>query len=78
MQKLVPTMQKVLESMNDVRIDKLTVLNGGSNGGGNLAAQIVATNEQIKAATGLDVPQLVKDRFAAPGTPLPPPPPTRR
>lgn len=75
MQKLVPTMQKVLESMNDVRIDKLTVLNS-AGGGGNLAANLVATNEQIKAATGIDVPQLVKDRFAAPVTP--PAPPTRR
>jgi flotillin len=75
MQKLVPTMQQVLQSMNDVKIDKLTVLNQGGAGGGNLAAQLVATNEQIKAATGLDVPQLVKDRFAAPVTP--PPPPTR-
>ncbi|MBX7195795.1 MAG: flotillin family protein [Sandaracinaceae bacterium] len=73
MQKLVPTMKQVLESMNDVRIDKLTVLNQGSGGGGNLASQLVATNEQIKAATGIDVPQLVKDRFAAPGTPPPPP-----
>jgi flotillin len=75
MQKLVPTMQQVLQSMNDVKIDKLTVLNQGGAGGGNLAAQLVATNEQIKAATGIDVPQLVKDRFAAPVTP--PPPPTR-
>ncbi len=76
MQKLVPTMQRVLESMNDVKIDKLTVLNSSGTGGGSLAAQLVTTNEQIKAATGLDVPQLVKDRFAAPVTP--PPPPTRR
>lgn len=78
MQKLVPTMQKVLESMNDVKIDKLTVLNTGSVGGGNLAAQLVATNEQIKAATGIDVPQLVKDRFASPSPPAPPPAPQRR
>jgi len=82
MQKLVPTMQRVLESMTDVRIDKLTVLHttGSSHSGGSsLAAQLVATNEQIKAATGIDVPQLVKDRFAAPGTPPPPPvrPPQR-
>jgi flotillin len=76
MQKLVPTMQQVLQSMNDVKIDKLTVLNqGGAASGGSLAAQLVATNEQIKAATGIDVPQLVKDRFAAPVTP--PTPPTR-
>jgi flotillin len=75
MQKLVPTMQQVLQSMNDVKIDKLTVLNQGAVGGGNLAAQLVATHEQIKAATGIDVPQLVKDRFASPVTPPPPPRP---
>jgi flotillin len=73
MQKLVPTMQQVLTSMNDVKIDKLTVLNQGGASGGSLAAQLVATNEQIKAATGIDVPQLVKDRFAAPVTPPTPP-----
>jgi flotillin len=66
-------MQQVLTSMNDVKIDKLTVLNQGGASGGSLAAQLVATNEQIKAATGIDVPQLVKDRFAAPVTPPTPP-----
>jgi flotillin len=85
MQKLVPVMQQVLQSMNDVKIDRLTVLgSGGAASGGSLAAQLVGTSEQIKAATGIDVPQMLKDRlgiepgserFARPGTQSPPSPP---
>lgn len=82
MQKLVPVMQQVLQSMNDVKIDRLTVIGSaggaGAGSGGSLASQLVTTSEQIKAATGLDVPQMIKDRFAAPGTPPPPPPPPAR
>jgi flotillin len=68
MQKLVPVMQQVLQSMNDVKIDRLTVIGsgGGAASGGSLASQLVTTSEQIKAATGLDVPQMLKDRFATP------------
>lgn len=70
-QKLVPTMQRILEAMHDVKIDKLTVLGGASTG--NLASQLVAASEQVKAATGIDVPQIVRDRFAAPAAPASPP-----
>ena len=81
MQKLVPTMQQILGSMNDLRVDRLTVIGGGNAGGdGSLANKLVSTSEQIKAATGIDVPKLIQDRFgssdATPGT-LPPPPPKR-
>lgn len=81
MQKLLPTMHQVLASMNDVKVDRLTVIGGGtSNDGGSLASKLVATSEQIKAATGLDVPQMLKSQFgdgsraassAAPGTSAP-------
>jgi flotillin len=67
MQKLVPMLQRITESMGSVKIDRLTVIGKttGANGG-NLAGQLVTTSEQIKAATGIDVPQIIKDRYGSP------------
>ena len=75
MQKLVPMLNRITQSMGSVKIDRLTVIGGGTGGGGNLAGQLVSTTEQIKAATGIDVPQMIKDRFGAPA-PAPSPRPS--
>ena len=71
MQKLVPMLKQIMGSMSDVKVDRVTVIGGGANGGGggNLAASLVSTSEQVKAATGLDVPQILRDRFASPQVP---------
>jgi hypothetical protein len=71
MQKLVPMLSRITESMGSVKIDRLTVIGGGNAGGGNLAGQLVSTTEQIQAATGIDVPQMLKDRFGRPQAPRP-------
>ncbi len=71
MQKLVPMLSRITESMGSVKIDRLTVIGGGGANGGNLAGQLVSTTEQIKAATGIDVPQMLKDRFGRPEAPRP-------
>jgi flotillin len=71
MQKLVPMLSRITESMGSVKIDRLTVIGTGASGGGSLAGQLVSTSEQIKAATGIDVPQMIKDRFGAPETSRP-------
>ena len=69
MQKLVPMLKRVSGTIGDIRVDKLTVIGGGaSNGKGDLATSLVHTNEQIKAATGVDIPKLITDRFGG-GTP---------
>jgi flotillin len=80
MQKLVPMLSRITESMGSVKIDRLTVIGsttGGSGGSGSLAGQLVSTSEQIKAATGIDVPQMIKDRFGAPEAPRPASPPVQ-
>jgi flotillin len=66
MQKLVPLLQQVSGTIGALHIDKLTVIgkNAESNGE-SLAGTLVRANEQIKAATGVDVPQMLKDRFPA-------------
>ena len=55
-----------------LHIDRLTVIGKSPNGhdgapaGTALATRLLSTSEQIKAATGIDVPQMIKDRFGAP------------
>lgn len=65
MQKLVPVLKQVAGTIGELRVDRLTVIGkGGGNGsGGSLASTLVSTNEQIKAATGLDVTGMVKAKF---------------
>ncbi|MGE0784753.1 MAG: flotillin family protein [Sandaracinaceae bacterium] len=64
MQKLVPMLKAVTGTIGDLHVDKLTVIGGGSNGHNNeLATSLVRTNEQIKAATGLDVPKMLTSAF---------------
>lgn len=77
MQKLVPMMGQILGSVGQLKVNRLTVIGSHgneSNDGGSLATKLVSTSEQIKAATGIDVPQVLRDRFPS-GTSAPPPPP---
>jgi flotillin len=72
MQKVDGLMRIVMSSAGDLKVDRLTVLGGiGGNGGsGDLAGKLIAMSEQLKAATGLDMVQAVRDRVA--GKPVPP------
>lgn len=65
MQKLVPVLQQVAGTIGELRVDRLTVIGQGGNGssGGSLASTLVSTNEQIKAATGIDVSGVMKAKF---------------
>ena len=67
MQKLVPLMSKVGQSMGNLKVDRLTVLGKGGSGtdGDELAGKLITYSEQIKAATGIDVPALVKGKLGA-------------
>jgi hypothetical protein len=72
MQKVDALMRIVMSSAGDLKVDRLTVLGGiGGNGGsGDLAGKLIAMSEQLKAATGLDVVQAVRERVV--GKPVPP------
>jgi flotillin len=69
MQKLVPLLEQLSSTIGTLKVDRMTVLPRGSNGApdGPLASKLVNYSEQIKAATGVDVPQLVKDKLGAGG-----------
>jgi flotillin len=67
MQKLVPLMGKISHSMGDLKVDQLTVLGkGGSSDDGDLAGKLITYGEQIKAATGIDVPALLRQKLGSP------------
>ena len=58
MQKLQTIMSQLLSSIEDVQIDKITVLPSSDQSG---IASTVKTIEEIKAGTGVDIPQLLRD-----------------
>lgn len=72
MQKLVPLLEQLSATIGDLRVDRLTVLgqNGHANGETPLAGKLVSYSEQIKAATGVDVTAVLKDKLGG-GTPAP-------
>ena len=67
MQKLVPVLEQVTGTIGQLRVDRLTVIGNGQSAGngGSLAGQLISTNEQIKAATGIDVAGAVRQRLSA-------------
>jgi len=81
MQKLVPVLEQVAGTIGKLQVDRLTVIgkgegggDGGGGGGGGLAKQLVATNEHVKAATGIDVAGVMRQRFGTGDVPKPPRP----
>lgn len=78
MQKLVPMLRQVSGTIGDLHVDKLTVIGSGGGGDNDLATSLVRTNEQVKAATGVDVPKMLTSAFGGSGRntdPAPPPVP---
>ena len=70
MQKLVPLMESITTPIGQLHVQRLTVIgkqhqNGGQQPTEPLAARLVNASEQIKAATGIDVPALIRDRYPA-------------
>jgi flotillin len=65
MQKLVPLLKRMAGTMGDLKVDRLTVLGKGSGegGGADLAGKLVEYSEQIRAATGIDVTGVLKQKL---------------
>jgi flotillin len=67
MQKLHPLIETITDTVVGVKVDKVTVLGtGGGNGAGDLASQVIAGNEKMKAALGVDVVGALQSRLAQP------------
>lgn len=63
MQKLIPLVQRVVEPLGALRIDRLTVVGGGSSDESPLAGKLMGTNEQVKAATGVDLAKVLREKL---------------
>jgi flotillin len=78
MQKLVPLFHSLAGTIGELKIDRLTILPRGTGSEGQpLGAKLVDDSEQIKAATGIDVPKTLRDAFGDSSRPPRPPLPTR-
>ncbi len=79
LQKLLPVFSELTGTMKAIKVDRLTLLGGASTGSGTpLGAQVVAVNEQVRAATGVDLVSTVQRavlRSAQPQPHVPTPPP---
>ncbi len=60
MQKLQSVMSALVSSIEDVQIDKVTVLPAGSAGGSSTGANLVKLNEEVRATLGVDIPLLLE------------------
>jgi flotillin len=55
LQKLGPVFEQLTSTWKDIKIERLTVLGGAATGAAALGATVINANEQIRAATGVDV-----------------------
>jgi len=64
MQKVDALVNIVMGSMGNITVNRLTMLGdaGGEGGPGDLPRKVIATNEQVKAATGVDLLRAVQQR----------------
>jgi flotillin len=68
MQKLNSVMQSLVSTIQDVRVDRITVLPPDS-GGSNAARNAVRLVEELKGAIGVDLPQLLETAAGGMGKP---------
>jgi len=65
LQKLLPVFEQLTSTMGALKIDRLTVLSPTAGGAGNqIGPALVTTNEQVKAATGVDLLGTLQRRMA--------------
>jgi flotillin len=74
LQRLVGTM---MQTVGDIPIDKMTVIDKELAGSGNFAVKAAVTAEQLKQLLGIDVAAAVQNIANRPPAPTLPPPPVR-
>ncbi len=56
LQKLVPVFDQLASTLREIKVDRLVVLGGGTGGaGGSVVKALIRANEQVRAATGVDL-----------------------
>jgi flotillin len=75
LQQVIPLLADVAGARRGLAVQRVSVLpEGGAENGGAFARAAIAASEQIKAATGLDLPRLAQT-LGPPARPRPPQPP---
>ena len=73
LQKLLPVFEQLTSTMKALRIDRLTVLGQPATGApSQLGPTLVTTNEQVRAATGVDLLGTLQRRMTASSPPAKP------
>jgi len=65
LQKLRPVFEQLASTVGELRIDRLTVV-GTNTGGGSVAGMLMGINEQLRAATGVDLLEGMRAKAARP------------
>jgi flotillin len=64
LQKLIPVFDQLAGTLRAIQIDRLVVLGSGSGAGaGSALKSIITTNEQVRAATGVDLVAAARGRL---------------
>jgi len=68
MQKLDAVLRETISTMGDLKVDELTVLGFGNEGGsdGDLARRLIGGNEQLRAALGVDLASSLATKLGMP------------
>lgn len=77
LQKLLPVFEHLTGTMKAIKVDRLTVLPMGTQGmtgqGGSFGPAVVVANEQVRAATGVDLLNSLQRRVSSTAAPHEPP-----
>ncbi len=66
LQKLVPVFDQLASTLREIKVDRLVVLGPGSGTGGASAVQsLISANEQVRAATGVDLMAAARARIGS-------------
>jgi len=64
MQKLVPVFEQLAGTLKDIKVDRLVVLGSAGGRTPSVVGSVVSANEQLRAATGIDLVAAARDRLA--------------
>jgi flotillin len=64
--KLIPIFEQLTSTMKEIKVDRLTVL-GLDGNGSSMGAKLIGANEQIRAATGVDLVASARRVASPPG-----------
>jgi hypothetical protein len=68
LQKLVPVFNQQAGTLRDIKVDRLVVLGpGGGASSASAVRSIINGNEQLRAATGVDLVAAARERLGAGG-----------